>query len=315
MAIGISELFGLPIHENFNFPYISRSATEFWRRWHISLSTWVGDYLYSFTNARMPQYFYGAMPLLVTWLIMGIWHGASWRFAVWGAINGLYIVVHRLYKDFSAKHPSINFFSYSIVSWAFTNLGIMCSWIYFRAVSWDQANNILRGLLNPSANLTLRENYYIFVFLFGVGALLSGVAWENKHKIPLVNSVIRSEAIVFIVTTACLALGLLYKPSVSIYIFSVLIELHSSQTSFQQNSCNYNSRLSRWLRNHLQFCSWGRMSGLKGHHSVDVVQFDAASQAWSTTAVLAVVLKVTAKVPVVFRRGEVEAKPRALDFV
>ena len=72
MAIGISLLLGLAIRENFDFPYLSASATEFWRRWHISLSSWIADYLYSFLKYRLPSFFFGFLSLLVTWAIMGL---------------------------------------------------------------------------------------------------------------------------------------------------------------------------------------------------------------------------------------------------
>ena len=100
MAIGISALIGLPIKENFNFPYNSKSVTEFWRRWHISLSSWVSDYLYKNFKNNFSNKFYGLIPILFTWVIMGMWHGSSWRFAIWGLLNGLLILIHRLSKIF-----------------------------------------------------------------------------------------------------------------------------------------------------------------------------------------------------------------------
>ena len=210
MAIGISELIGLPIRENFNFPYLARSATEFWRRWHISLSRWVRDYLYSFLNFRLPMYCFGAIPILVTWILMGLWHGASWRFAAWGAINGLLVLIHRLYKSLRNKYSFIQFLSYPVPAFLITNLSIMCSWIYFRAGSWSHANSIFVGLFNPSLHLSLRENYYIFVFLFGVGATIAGLFWENRDDNNLIKNLVCHKVVVFAANTICLGLGLLF---------------------------------------------------------------------------------------------------------
>ena len=210
MAIGISECFGLPIRENFNFPYLSRSATEFWRRWHISLSTWVGDYLYSFMKQKLPLSFYGSLPLLFTWLIMGIWHGASWRFAMWGAINGSFILAHRIFKVAAAKNYVLGIIFCPVLSWLITNLAIMVSWVCFRSTSWEQLSAIAAGLLNFSPTLSFRENYYLFVFLFGVSTTLFGLFWEGRFSISWIERVLQSEILVFFVTTTCLAISLLF---------------------------------------------------------------------------------------------------------
>ena len=107
MAIGVSKVIGLNIKENFIFPYSSISSTEFWRRWHISLSSWVADYLYKFLNKNLPIYFYGSIPLLLTWGIMGLWHGSSERFFIWGLLNGFFILIHRMVKDIDFKFLKI----------------------------------------------------------------------------------------------------------------------------------------------------------------------------------------------------------------
>jgi len=219
MAIGISELVGLPINENFNFPYLSRSSTEFWRRWHISLSKWIGDYLYSFANSRFPLGLFGSIPLMVTWLIMGLWHGASWRFACWGLLNAFYILIHRIYKTTLRKSIFYEIFARPLVSWFVTNFAIMLSWIYFRATSWDQANNMVIALFNPSLKLSLRENYYLFVFIFGIGTLLIGLLWENRDKNRLVSFFVESFLARFFVATACLVVGLIFINRQSAFIY------------------------------------------------------------------------------------------------
>ena len=170
IAIGISNIIGINIPENFNFPYNSKSATEFWKRWHISLSSWVSDYLYRFINNNLTQTFFGAIPLLVTWIIMGLWHGASWRFAMWGLMNGILVLVHRLYKSIVSKSNNKameNIYSFITLS------SIMSTWIYFRSTSWDQANNLFIKLFKfDGLYFSFRENYYLFVFLFLISSLI-----------------------------------------------------------------------------------------------------------------------------------------------
>ena len=187
MAIGISEIIGLPIRENFNFPYLSRSSTEFWRRWHISLSSWVGDYLYFFLNLKLPLWLNGSLPLLLTWAIMGLWHGASWRFAFWGLINGLLVLFHRIYKTYLKEFSFFKIFSNPILSWSITLCSTMTTWIYFRAESWDQANIIFFKLWTGDLKLNLRENYYLFVFIFSFFTIFFGLIWQNRNSLKIYN--------------------------------------------------------------------------------------------------------------------------------
>ncbi len=97
MAIGLGHLFGFKFPENFNYPYISRSITEFWRRWHISLSTWFKEYLYIPLggNRRGNVYF----NLFVVFLVTGLWHGASWNFVIWGLWHGMFMIIERVIRN------------------------------------------------------------------------------------------------------------------------------------------------------------------------------------------------------------------------
>ena len=96
MAIGLAKLFGIDFLENFNYPYAARSITEFWRRWHISLSSWFRDYLYIPLGGnrcgRLRNYF----NLVIVFFLCGLWHGASWTFAAWGLFHGAFLVLERM---------------------------------------------------------------------------------------------------------------------------------------------------------------------------------------------------------------------------
>lgn len=198
MAIGISTMIGLSIKENFNFPFNSKSATEFWRRWHISLSSWVSDYLYKYFRKNLSNKFYGLMPILMTWLIMGMWHGASWRFAIWGLLNGIFIIFHRISK------PILNRIKYKIIDnlyWLLTLFSIMSTWIYFRSTTWTQANTLFLKLFQfNSLNLSFRENYYLFVFIFAISTFSLGKIKElfdlkRIKNIRIINIIISSFAL------------------------------------------------------------------------------------------------------------------------
>ena len=150
MALGLMRMFGFRILENFNYPYIARSVREFWRRWHISLSSWLRDYLYIPLGGSRRGEGRTYVNLLVTFLLGGLWHGAAWTFLLWGAFHGLYLALERLVLGWLGRvvRPSGGAFR-SLVVW----LGriwifhVVCfSWILFRGGNLETAGALLRGL-------------------------------------------------------------------------------------------------------------------------------------------------------------------------
>ena len=94
MAIGLGKMFGFTYKENFNYPYIARTATEFWRRWHMSLGSFFRDYVYIPLGGNRKH---GIRNLLIVWVLTGLWHGASWNFIVWGLYYGVFIIIEKLF--------------------------------------------------------------------------------------------------------------------------------------------------------------------------------------------------------------------------
>ncbi len=127
MAIGLGHMFGFKFMENFNYPYISRSIQEFWRRWHISLSTWFRDYLYIPMGGNRVGTVRMYCNLVTVFFLCGLWHGASWNFVIWGMFHGLFSVVERfpLGKRIT-QGPKV-------VAHAYTMLVVMVAWVFFRA--------------------------------------------------------------------------------------------------------------------------------------------------------------------------------------
>ncbi len=134
MAIGLGKMLGFRFNENFNLPYVSKSITEFWRRWHISLSTWFRDYVYIPLGGNRKRVYFN---LFVVFLLTGIWHGASWHFVVWGIWNCAFILIERFIhnrkksKDIEIERKTS--VSKSFVSRVYTLLIINMGWILFRA--------------------------------------------------------------------------------------------------------------------------------------------------------------------------------------
>lgn len=172
IAIGTAKLFGFTLMKNFSYPYFSRDVAEFWRRWHISLSTWFRDYVYVPMGGNRSGMKRTIINTLVLFLVSGLWHGANWTFVIWGALNALYILPlvvlkrNRSHLEIVAKGrswPTLKEFV-SILS---TFLLIVFTWIFFRAESLEHAFIYIRGMLDWSL-FTLPT-----VDVFGVWTLLS----------------------------------------------------------------------------------------------------------------------------------------------
>lgn len=142
MAIGLGLMMGFRFMENFNQPYISQSITEFWRRWHISLSTWLRDYLYVPLGGNRHGTFNTYRNLFLTMLLGGFWHGANWTFLIWGAWHGMWLAIERAMGVKAA--PT----SFSLLKWAFTLLLVMLGWVIFRAENLDVAGRMYTALFS-----------------------------------------------------------------------------------------------------------------------------------------------------------------------
>ena len=153
MAIGLGLMLGFVFPVNFDAPYKSRSITEFWRRWHISLSTWLRDYLYipMGGNRRGPRLTY--VFLMTTMLLGGLWHGAAWTFVAWGAYQGFWLIVERLggKRPFYARAPAV-------LQVALTFVIALGGWVLFRADSLDRAGSIFAAMGGLGASSTGAES-------------------------------------------------------------------------------------------------------------------------------------------------------------
>lgn len=143
MAIGIGLMFGVLLPQNFNSPYQAVSIAEFWKRWHMTLSRFLRDYLYIPLGGNRNGFYRGILAAAVTMTIGGLWHGAAWTFVLWGILHGIFIAVHRLWQASKRELPD----SMAI---ALTFISVTVAWVVFRATSMEQALSIWKGMIGAN---------------------------------------------------------------------------------------------------------------------------------------------------------------------
>jgi alginate O-acetyltransferase complex protein AlgI len=171
MAIGLGKMFGFEFLENFNYPYISKTITEFWRRWHISLSSWFRDYVYIPLEGNRKENVY--VNLLFVFVLTGFWHGADFNFLVWGLWHGLFLIVERFFTAREVKNKYFIPLRYTL-----TMLIVVVGWVFFRSPGLRYALSylgIMFGVLQPE-NAGITVWYYLspkVIFMLFLAALAS----------------------------------------------------------------------------------------------------------------------------------------------
>ncbi|MDE5837746.1 MAG: MBOAT family protein, partial [Paramuribaculum sp.] len=149
MAIGLALIMGFQLSINFNFPYKSKSLTEFWRRWHISLSTWLRDYVYIPIGGNRKGTFRTYLNNFLTMLIGGLWHGAAWKFIFWGGMHGIGLIVNKLCRPITARFDGKTWFD--LAAGCLTLIYVSLLWVFFRAESFTDAVVIIRTIFTDFA--------------------------------------------------------------------------------------------------------------------------------------------------------------------
>ena len=175
MAIGLGKVFGFNFMENFNYPYISKSVTEFWRRWHISLSTWFRDYLYFPLGGNRVAPRRHIINLLIVWMLTGLWHGASWNFVVWGLYYGIFLILEKyFFAERIEKLPSI-------LQHLITIFIVSIAWVFFFSNNLTEAIHYLGDMFMlsklPFANMH-------FLYLLKSNLVLMIIAIVLSHPKP-----------------------------------------------------------------------------------------------------------------------------------
>lgn len=185
MAIGLGKIFGFEFLENFNYPYISKSITEFWRRWHISLGTWFKDYVYIPLGGNRVGKIKLIRNILIVWMLTGLWHGANWTFILWGLLFGILLIIEKLFLlEKLEKMPKF-------VQHIYVLFTVMISFIIFNSNNIGEAINQIIGLFGANGencinNYTIYylKSYFVIIFIGIIGAtpLLKNVINKLKEK-------------------------------------------------------------------------------------------------------------------------------------
>lgn len=209
IAIGASRILGIELMKNFKSPYIAKSITEFWKRWHISLSTWFRDYLYIPLGGNKVSSNKLYINLMIVFVVSGIWHGANWTFIVWGAIHGIILIIEKMINSVS-KSKSNNAFKNSslkkIMGQIITFTVVTIAWIYFRAPRIEVANDIIFKIfsVNVYDNIDLKLGNIELIFSFALIVILMIIEFE---KLPKLRSQGLSIMLVTLLAISCYFFG------------------------------------------------------------------------------------------------------------
>lgn len=209
MAIGLGKMFGFEFNMNFNYPYVSKSITEFWRRWHISLSSWFRDYVYIPLGGNRVSKIKHIRNLLIVWFLTGLWHGAAWNFVAWGLYYGVILIIEKyLLSSVLDRLPDVVRHIYSIVL-------VVIGWVLFFSSSFGQAADYIRVMFGAGAHgFADRESMYLLtsnlilwlILIFGSTPLVhfryEHMLRSKKWNTTIINSVVY--AALFIVCIAYL---------------------------------------------------------------------------------------------------------------
>ncbi len=186
LALGSAHLLGYHLAQNFNMPYLAANVSEFWRRWHISLSSWLRDYLFIPLGGSRGTEWQTCRNLFLTMALGGLWHGASWNFVIWGGLHGGLLIAHRGFRAFCETRPALDAALRTALGTALrvalTFAAVVCGWVFFRATTLAAAGGIFHRLFVPAAGRSSPLAGVSLWVLLGVLAVAHAVAARGLWK-------------------------------------------------------------------------------------------------------------------------------------
>lgn len=211
IAIGVAKLLGFTFPRNFMHPYISLSFQDFWRRWHMTLSRWLRDYLYISLGGNRGGSYKTMRNLFLTMFLGGLWHGASWNFAVWGILHGLYLAIERFNNKFNIIVLNNNFKAVKLIKW-FVVFHLVCfAWIFFRATDFSQSIQIIENIGLMKGNLKVSNQQLLTMSIIAFLPLLHFIS----SKLDLSQNAENMKTAAYVNYVCLLALLLIFFSSQS----------------------------------------------------------------------------------------------------
>ena len=201
-ALGCAKVLGFNLPENFKRPYFSTSIKEFWKRWHIALSSWFMEYLYFPLGGSRVNYARYLLNLMIVFLVSGLWHGAAWTFVLWGALHGLYQIMEALYKKYFGELQYHHWWS-KVIKISLVFLLVNIAWIFFRANTITDAFIAIIKIFNCPGKPFLSPMAMLFGMLSLVILVIKDFADEYKPSMKLLSS---DNKVVSIVSSSFLAI-------------------------------------------------------------------------------------------------------------
>ena len=219
IAIGTAKLFGFRFNQNFNLPYFSKSLTEFWRKWHMSLSFWLRDYLYISLGGNQKGIKITYRNLMVTMLLGGLWHGSSWNFIIWGGIHGIALSIEKYFNSIKFLLPmrKLAIFGYST-----TFAMVLISWVFFRSQSLGSALFAINKIFSFDYNVPFLGSVYVVVnslILLGLGIIFDLYLYNKKICLENLGAKFSPIKISLIATFVVLLINLFYSKSSNFIYF------------------------------------------------------------------------------------------------
>ncbi len=199
IARGSAKLLGIDLMINFKQPYLSASITEFWHRWHISLSSWLKDYLYIPLGGNRKGKTRTYINLMLTMLLGGLWHGANWTFVTWGGLHGLYLIIHKLISHKQKPQPGYEpSHTKNMIPYLFkilgTNMLVLFAWLFFRADSWQTAVVFINRVLNWQTSDLSQQFISVCLSFLTISFIIDSIQYKTNDTLNLgkLNPAIKS---------------------------------------------------------------------------------------------------------------------------
>lgn len=207
MAIGFGKLLGIELQTNFVRPYFAKTVTEFWRRWHISLTTWFRDYIYFPLGGNRVGRFRWMMNTMTVFVVSGLWHGAAYTFLIWGALHGLCMIIERLIYGKKIKDINDRLNVTNIMRMVLTFCIVSFAWIFFRAESLGDAVEIIGRIFTSHGSLFIDVNTFLMAFLALVTVFMYDFTHEYGLRLRFLNSRLKAVRLATAVLLICYIIG------------------------------------------------------------------------------------------------------------